>query len=126
MLPTTLLSILGRIVYKELKWWGCFLTLVNWTYRTSKGISTQAPPLSLVYGGKAIVPLEVMVHSTQFALASKLSSSYVRISHIEGLKERRHNKWLSCQKQINAACNERVKPRTLYVCDLVLKVARHV
>lgn len=42
-----------------------------------------------------------------------------------GEKRRCHDNWLSNQKKINKAYKVKVKPRPLYVGDLVLKMAGH-
>lgn len=70
----------------------------------------QATPFSLVYGTKAMVPIEVMVPSAGLALASKIADSHNCINDIEVLSERRQsmeNKWSSYQKQVSNAYNKR-------------------
>lgn len=77
----TPLRILSWMVYEEPKRWA-FISLVLWSYRTLKHISTQAIPFSLIYGAEVVVPVEIMVPSARLALASKLR--FIRLSQWRG------------------------------------------
>lgn len=57
------------MVYEEAKLWPGFLSLVLWSFRTSKRVFTQPTPFSLVKGEDAIVLIEVMVSYARLALA---------------------------------------------------------
>lgn len=63
--------------------------LVLWAYRTSKRISTQATPFSLVYEAEVVVPVEIAVPSARLALASKVLDSEGRAYDVEALEEPR-------------------------------------
>lgn len=76
-----------------------------------------------------MVAVEVMVQSTRLALAGKLADAHDCINDIQAFEKRRHNaekRWVSYQKQILKAYNKRVRPRTFFVGDLVLKAVGHV
>lgn len=47
-------------------------------------------PFFLVHGTEVMVPIYVMVHLAQLAVASKLSGPHDRIDNVEALDERRH------------------------------------
>lgn len=94
---------------------GRLISLVLWTYRTSKRTSTQATPFSLVYGAESVVLIEVLVPSTRLALASKISSSDDRIGDVKPLDEKQQSaeeKRLSYQRQISRAYNKRGRPHS--------------
>lgn len=77
------------MVYEEPKRWTCFLVLVLWAYRTSKRISTQVTPFSLIHGDEAMVLIKVMVPLALLVLESKISYPKERIYDVEDLKEKR-------------------------------------
>lgn len=75
------------------------------------------------------VHVEVMVPSTKLALACRLSVPRDQIYVMEALKERRNKetkKWLSYQNKITKPYNKKVKPQTLCVQDLVLRIGGHI
>lgn len=125
----TLMRILSRMVYDELKRWADFLPFMLWAYRTSKRTLMQVTPFSLVYGAEAIVPVEILVSSARLALASTINDSRERIHDVEAIEERRskaEQRWSTYQKRIIRAYNKRVKARPLKVDDLDLKAVGHV
>lgn len=87
----TMLCIINRMVYEELKRWVDSLSLMLWVYRILKRTSTQAMLFSLVYWTESMVPIEIMYPSIRVALASRLSGSHVQIYFVEALEERRYN-----------------------------------
>lgn len=92
-------------------------------HRTSKHISTEVTPFSLIYEFELMVPIEArFIHLN-------IPYSHARIYNVEALDEKRQNteeKWLSYQRQITRAYNKRLRPKTLKIGDLVFKAARHM
>lgn len=71
----------------------------------------------------------MMVPSARLAIVSKLSDLYDRVYEVEALEKRSRNResiWLSYQKKISKAYDKKVKPRSLSVRYLVLKIAGHI
>lgn len=77
---------------------------------------------------EVIDPIQVMVFSTRLALVSKLSYSHDCLWCRDPREKEAYaqNKWLSYQKQNSKAYNKNVRPRTLFVGDLVLKAVGRV
>jgi hypothetical protein len=46
---------------------------IVWPYRTTTRTSTGMTPYSLVYGGEAVLPLEVQIASLRVAIHEKLT-----------------------------------------------------
>lgn len=57
------------IIYEEPKRWVDSISLVLWTFRTSKHTLTQGTPFSFVYGAETMVPIDIMVPSACLGLA---------------------------------------------------------
>ena len=53
--------------------WDELLSEVLWAYRTSKRLSINTAPFSLVYGHDAVLPMEVTVQSVRVAKQNQLS-----------------------------------------------------
>lgn len=79
---TLICCVLSRMVNKEPK---KTFSLLFYMPITLKDTSTQAKSFSLVYRAKPIVPIEVMVLLSHFALASKLSDPNESICDVEAL-----------------------------------------
>ncbi|XP_028074143.1 uncharacterized protein LOC114276559 [Camellia sinensis] len=88
----TLCKILKKMVDKNKKAWHEKLQEALWAYRTSHRTPTQATPYSLVFGGEAVLPLEVQIPSLRVAIQESLTeheSARVRLAELETLDERR-------------------------------------
>ena len=66
----TLVSILRKTVVDSKKDWDTKLVAALWAYRTTFKVTTQATPFSLVYGGEAILPIELEVPSLRVAIST--------------------------------------------------------
>lgn len=81
-----------------------FYPLVLWAYRTSKRTPTQATPFSHIYGAEVVVLVEIVVPSSQMALASNITDSQDRVHDVKAIDEKRQkaeNRWSTYQKRIN-------------------------
>ncbi|GMQ02073.1 hypothetical protein CsSME_00048471 [Camellia sinensis var. sinensis] len=124
----TLCKILKKMVDKNKKAWHEKLQEALWAYRTSHRTPTQATPYSLVFGGEAVLPLEVQIPSLRVAIQESLTedeSARVRLAELETLDERRlyaqQNLEIYQQRMANAF-NKRVRLRSFKKGDLVLMV----
>jgi len=62
---------------------------VLWAYRTTAEFSTRETPFSLVYGAKALIPVEVGEPSARFRHSNKGSNNEAMETALELLDERR-------------------------------------
>jgi hypothetical protein len=88
----TLIRILWKIVNESKRDWDIKLTAALWAYRTTYKMTTRATPFSLIYGMKAILPIEFEVPSLRIAIENRLDDSTSlkdRLAWLESLNERR-------------------------------------
>ena len=64
---------LRKVVNNNPSNWDELLSKVIWAYRTSKKISINTTPFSLVYGHDAVLPVEVTIQSLRVARQNQLS-----------------------------------------------------
>ncbi|XP_028064066.1 uncharacterized protein LOC114267239 [Camellia sinensis] len=124
----TLCKLLKKMVDKNKKAWHEKLQEALWAYRTSHRTPTQATPYSLVFGGEAVLPLEVQIPSLGVAIQESLTedeSARVRLAELEALDERRlyaqQNLEIYQQRMANVF-NKRVRLCSFKKEDLVLMV----
>ena len=110
--------------------WSEKLPFALWAYRTSFRTSTEATPYSLVYGMKAVLPVEIEIGSLRVALEQQiLEAEWVqsRLDQLSLLDERRLraiDHIQAYQRKMACSFKKRVKPRPLQRGDLVLRVLR--
>uniref|UniRef100_A0A2N9IB92 Integrase catalytic domain-containing protein n=1 Tax=Fagus sylvatica TaxID=28930 RepID=A0A2N9IB92_FAGSY len=103
-----------------------------WAYQTTYRTPTQATPYSLVYGVKAVLPLERQIPSLRIAIQEGLTNeenARLRLEELEALDEKRleAQQHLECyQARLSRAFNKKVKPRSFQQGDLVLAVRRPI
>ncbi|BFG30122.1 hypothetical protein CerSpe_163960 [Prunus speciosa] len=102
-----------------------------WAYRTTVRIATGCTPYSLVYGSKAILPLEIQLPSLRVAthLVNPDENVKVRLAELEALDKKRlsvQQKLEVYQAQMAGAFNRKVKFRSFSVGDLVLTIRRPI
>ena len=64
---------LRKVVNNNSSNWDELLSEVLWAYRTSKRLSINTTPFSLVYGHDAVLPVEITVQSLRVAKQNQLS-----------------------------------------------------
>ena len=64
---------LRKVVNNNPSNWDKLLSELLWAYRTSKKLSINTTPFSLVYGHDAILPMEITVQSLRVARQNQLS-----------------------------------------------------
>ncbi|RDY06368.1 hypothetical protein CR513_09656, partial [Mucuna pruriens] len=89
------------VTYKD---WHEILPYALYGYRTSVRTSTGATPYSLVYGTKAVLPIEVEIPSLRVLAEVELNEA----------------EWLY-QKRVKKAFDKKVRPRIFKKRDMVLK-----
>ena len=103
-----------------------------WAYQTTHRISTQATHYSLVYGVKAILPLERQIPSLRIAIQEGLTqedNARLHLEELEALDENRleAQQRLDCyQARLSRAFNKKVRPRSFKKGFLVLAVRRPI
>jgi hypothetical protein len=71
----TLVHILHKTVHDSKKDWDSKLTTALWAYKITYKVTTCATPFSLVYGIKAILPIEFEILSFRIAINERLDES---------------------------------------------------
>ncbi|XP_019230216.1 PREDICTED: uncharacterized protein LOC109211169 [Nicotiana attenuata] len=85
----TILQNLKKILIDAKGKWKKILPDVLWAYRTTSKYSTGATPFSLVYGAKALIPIEKGELSLRFRYATEESNGESMSTSLELLDERR-------------------------------------
>lgn len=63
-----------------------------WAYRTTVKTATQATPCLLVFGGEAVLPLEIQLPSLRVAVHERITTeekASLRLTELEALDESR-------------------------------------
>ena len=110
--------------------WSEKLPFALWAYRTSFRTSTGATPHSLVYGMKAVLPVEIEMESLRVTLKQQISetewamSRFDQLSLLDERRLRAADHVQAYQRKMARAFKKRVKPRPLQRGDLVLRILR--
>ncbi|KAL6314357.1 hypothetical protein AAG906_021186 [Vitis piasezkii] len=110
--------------------WSKKLSFALWAYWTSFRTSTETTPYSLVYGMKAVLPVEIEMGSLRVVLEQQIPEvdyTLAQFDQLNLLYERRlraTNHVRAYQRKMAHAFKKWVKPRPLWIGDLVLKVIR--
>ncbi|XP_020266393.1 uncharacterized protein LOC109841874 [Asparagus officinalis] len=124
----TIVRILTKVVSTNKRDWNEKLGQSLWAYCTTVRTPTGATPYSLVYGYKAVLPLEIQIPSLRIALVIGMTteeSHHRRLEELEALDEKRllaQQHIELYQAQIFRAFNKNVRYRTFKEGDLVLAV----
>ena len=123
-------KLLKKVVSQNKKQWHEKLLTALWAYRTTTRTPTGMTPYSLVYGGEAVLPLEVQIASLRVAINEKLTedeSIKLRFSELDNLEEKRLRALQNLeayQARMSRAFDKRLKRRSFKQGDLVLAVVR--
>ena len=124
-----LFKFLKKVVSQNKRHWHMKLLESLWAYRTTTRTATRMTPYSLVYGGEAVLPLEVQIASLRVAIHEKLTedqTAKLRLRELDRLEEKRLQalqKLEAYQARMSRAFDKRVKRRS-FKGDLVLAVIR--
>ena len=126
----TLCKLLKKVVSRNKREWHEKLLEALWAYRTTTRTPTGMTPYSLVFGGEAVLPLEVQITSLRVAIQEKLSEEEaikLRLEELEMLEGKRLQALQNLeayQARMSRAFDKRVKRRSFKQGDLVLAVIR--
>jgi hypothetical protein len=104
------------------------LSEVLWVYQTSKRLSINTTPFSLVYGHDAVLPVEITVQSLKVAKQNQLSHidyESAMMAEMDDLDEAQVaalNSIILQKKKVIQSYNRRIIPKTFAIGDLVWKV----
>ncbi|KAM2246584.1 hypothetical protein ACFXTI_007389 [Malus domestica] len=128
----TLCNLLKKVIGRTKKDWYERIGEALWAYRTTYKTPTQATPYSLVYGVKAVLPLESQIPSLRMAIQEGLTdeeNAKLRLQELEALDEKRleAQQHLECyQARLSKAFNKKVLPRSFQMGDLVISLRRPI
>ena len=101
-----------------------FTAEVLWAYRTTQKSATRETPFALAFGTEAVAPVEVGIKSPRVELASEEHNDEALRLNLELLDEKREQvqrRTEEYQRKTARYYNQRVKPRSYMLGDLVLK-----
>ena len=107
--------------------WHLQINPALWAYRTSIRTPTGATPFSLVYGAKAVLPVEVEIPSLRVSLQDLIIDEDRRISRLQELDlldERRQEAFdhlRAYQKRMSRGYNKKVRHKEFQDGDLVMR-----
>ncbi|XP_073154049.1 uncharacterized protein [Henckelia pumila] len=96
---------------------------VLWAYRTTPRIATGQTPFSLVYGSKAVLPIEIGQISSRVKAyqEGEIVARTQELDLIEEKMERASIRMKAYRYRIMKAFNQKIKPREFQIRVLVLK-----
>ena len=104
--------------------WVEYLPEVLWAYRTTQKTSTRETPFALAYGTEAVAPVEVGLKSLRIELATAEHNDEALRLNLDLLDEKREQvlrRTEDYQRKTTRYYNQKVKPRSYILGDLVLK-----
>ena len=104
--------------------WVEYLPEVLWAYRTTHKSATRETPFALAFGTEAVAPVEVEIKSPRVELASEEHNDEALCLNLELLEEKREQvqrRMEEYQRKTTRYHNQKVKPRSYMLGDLVLK-----
>jgi len=125
-----LCKLLKKVVSQNKRHWHEKLLETLWAYRTTTRTPTKMTPYSLVYGGEAVLPLEVQIASLRVAIREELNEdepAKLRLKELDNLEEKRLQALQNLeayQARMSRAFDKCVKRRSFKEGDLVLAVIR--
>ena len=104
--------------------WVEYLPEMLWVYRTTHRSATQETPFALTFGTEAVAPIEVGLKSPRIELASVEHNDEALRLNLDLLDEKREQvlqRTEDYQRKTARYYNQKVKPRSYKLGDLVLK-----
>ena len=101
-----------------------YLPEVLWAYRTTQKSATRETPFALAFGTKAVAPIEVGLKSPRIELATVEHNDEALRLNLDLLDEKREQglrRTEDYQRKTARYYNQKVKPRSYMLGDLVLK-----
>ena len=116
---------LRKIVARNPTSWDNLLSEVLWTYRTSKRMSINTTPYSLVFGHDAILPMEITMRSMRITRQNELAHLDYQDAMFDEIDEARMatlNSIVVQKQKVSKIYNKRIKAKSFAIGDLVWKV----
>jgi hypothetical protein len=104
------------------------LSEVLWAYRTSKRLSINTTPFSLVYGYDAVLPVELTIQSLRVAKQNQLShidyesAIMAEMDDLDEAQVSAVNSIILQKQKVIKSYNRRIRPKTFAIGNLVWKV----
>ncbi len=101
------------------------LSEILWAYRTSKRLSINTTPFSLVYGHDTVLPVKLTVQSLRVAKQNQLSHidyESAMMAEMDDLDEAQVaalNSIILQKQKVIESYNQRIRPKTFAIRDLV-------
>ena len=108
--------------------WDELLSEVLWAYKTSKRLSINATPYSLVYGHDIVIPGEITMWSLRVAKQNQLSHidyESAMLAELDDIDEQQISTLNSIMiqiKKVATAYDKIIKPKLFSIGDMVWKV----
>ena len=97
---------------------------VLWAYRTTARTPTGETPFRLTYGTEAVIPVEVGVTSTRWAMFNEEGNDdklRLNLDWLDEVRDKASSRMTKYQQKMMEYYNKRVKLRQLNIGDLVLR-----
>nr|KYP75379.1 Pro-Pol polyprotein [Cajanus cajan] len=123
-----IISLIKKHISNKPRNWHETLVQVLWAYRNSPRDATKTTPYKLVYGQKAILPIDINLQSIHIQKQNDLPIEYywnLMYDELISLEEERLlalQNMVQQKERIEKTYNKKVKARRFRVGDLVLKV----
>ena len=121
-----------KVVSKNKRDWHERLPEALWAYGTTHRTATQSTPYSLVFGGEAVLPLEVQIPSLRVAMQCSMTmeqNAKLRLAELEGLDSKRLQAQQTLevyQARMSHAFDKKVRRPSFKKRDLVLAIKRPI
>ena len=108
--------------------WDDLLFEVLWAYRTSKRMSINTTPYSLVFGHDAVFPMEITVRSMRITRQNELThldyqdAMFAELDEIDEARMAALNSIVVRKQKVSEIYNKRIKAKSFAIGDLVWKV----
>lgn len=108
----TLCKLLKKVVTKNKRDWHDKLLEALWAYRTTTCTPTGMTPYSLVFGGEAILPIEVQIPSLRVAIHENIAEVEAAKQRLEGKRLQALQNLEAYQARASRAFDKRLKRRS--------------
>ena len=105
--------------------WDELLSEVLWAYRTSKRLSINTTPFSLVYGHDAVLPVEITIESLRVAKQNQPSqvdyesAMMVEMDDLDEAQVAALNSIILQKQKVTKSYNRRIRPKNFAIGVLV-------
>jgi hypothetical protein len=122
-----LINLIKKKISDNPKNWHKILSEALWAHRISKHRATKVSPFELVYGQKAVLPVEISLNAVRFARQNDLTATDYYDSMMDNIDEVTDKRMIALgaiekdKIMVASAYNKKVKAKSFQVGDLVWK-----